>query len=779
MTVNRSAINLTLSKNVTINQPAPQTPIWDVTPIFLVIVCILGLAFNATAMFLFVVNRRRSGTPFDNYAICLFGANLVSLAVQYPMQIINNLYTSGWIMSDAACTLLLYCISILSSLIIHIHAIMAINRAWAIVYPLSYRNWHTQRLTRIVCVALLMYIHVAEGSFWLTESLHYRLDIRTQGCIFNTKAVATWSNVTDIVLYITPLCVVLISFPIVMVNKGLRARTRPGRLTHRQRANVVLNRGIAHDITPQTAGKVRSDGQLDTAGSVRPLPNMSGPSGNAQGISGGHRGQKMTNKYLLLALLTGSVAVFMVPYMVYFLLMGFVDSFWNQTYFQVAGMLYTCQTVVDPIVFVLTLDKLHYLEIAFEMEEPSETPEDASGNSTGVKVKFGFAKKSETKIQISSTNRAIRSEVVEVSRSVEFITTVEDLAIVSQNGGASSGETELVIPLIRRNKWAAKPSFIKNAAVLNTEDAAAAAEILKDVEKLQNGVEEGDDSSLEIPLWMQNRLPEHLQSSETGTLNSDMHASEPTQDDYDQIPVEKYGMAMLRGMGWREDQGIGKTNKQVTKAMEINIRPRGLGLGAVPVKEKKKQMEKDAEEKAEKKITKGSFVRITQGRDEGRIGKVTDSDPASERWTVQLVGEEKRLVHLLEVNLTEISEKEYKKAGVYLNQDAYHRHKIIQDDKLALVRQDVLRREDERRARRKERESVKVKREDSSNEEDGEPVVWAEAPEKKNSSLREERKSERDDDRGERKRDGGSGRSEQRRKRSRTRSRSPDRRRRK
>lgn len=101
-----------------------------------------------------------------------------------------------------------------------------------------------------------------------------------------------------------------------------------------------------------------------------------------------------------------------------------------------------------------------------------------------------------------------------------------------------------------------------------------------------------DDLSLEIPLWMQNRLPGEQEYSENGKLITEGHADEPTLDDYAQIPVEQYGMAMLRGMGWRADIGIGKTNRQVTQAMEINIRPRGLGLGAQPAKQKEKDMKK-------------------------------------------------------------------------------------------------------------------------------------------------------------------------------------------
>lgn len=33
---------------------------------------------------------------------------------------------------------------------------------------------------------------------------------------------------------------------------------------------------------------------------------------------------------------------------------------------------------------------------------------------------------------------------------------------------------------------------------------------------------------------------------------------EPTLDDYENVPIGDYGMAMLRGMGWKEGMVVGK-----------------------------------------------------------------------------------------------------------------------------------------------------------------------------------------------------------------------------
>lgn len=35
-----------------------------------------------------------------------------------------------------------------------------------------------------------------------------------------------------------------------------------------------------------------------------------------------------------------------------------------------------------------------------------------------------------------------------------------------------------------------------------------------------------------------------------------------TEADYERVPVEAYGLAMLKGMGWKKEEGIGRTFKQ-------------------------------------------------------------------------------------------------------------------------------------------------------------------------------------------------------------------------
>jgi G patch domain/KOW motif-containing protein len=49
---------------------------------------------------------------------------------------------------------------------------------------------------------------------------------------------------------------------------------------------------------------------------------------------------------------------------------------------------------------------------------------------------------------------------------------------------------------------------------------------------------------------------------------------------YDDMPVEAFGEAMLRGMGWRDGGAVGRNSTVVVKPIEYLARPRLLGLGA-------------------------------------------------------------------------------------------------------------------------------------------------------------------------------------------------------
>jgi len=75
-----------------------------------------------------------------------------------------------------------------------------------------------------------------------------------------------------------------------------------------------------------------------------------------------------------------------------------------------------------------------------------------------------------------------------------------------------------------------------------------------------------------------NKIGENLDAKTSMDLDI---ATRPDESDinYNEVPIEQYGKAMLFGMGWDPKVGIGK-NPQVVKPVDAHIRNRNQGLGA-------------------------------------------------------------------------------------------------------------------------------------------------------------------------------------------------------
>ncbi|KAI8372763.1 DExH-box splicing factor binding site-domain-containing protein [Radiomyces spectabilis] len=132
-------------------------------------------------------------------------------------------------------------------------------------------------------------------------------------------------------------------------------------------------------------------------------------------------------------------------------------------------------------------------------------------------------------------------------------------------------------------------------------DAQAMEAIMK--EATMGGQEEQKGSTLVIA------------ADETEAFREDVRnrPDEATMEDYENIPVEEFGAALLRGLGWKEGEGIGRNRKNSPAPVIAPVKQRDalLGLGAKPedvAKDKKNKHRRAAYEIKEtslfKKISK-------------------------------------------------------------------------------------------------------------------------------------------------------------------------------
>ncbi|XP_054283082.1 G-patch domain and KOW motifs-containing protein-like [Macrosteles quadrilineatus] len=184
-----------------------------------------------------------------------------------------------------------------------------------------------------------------------------------------------------------------------------------------------------------------------------------------------------------------------------------------------------------------------------------------------------------------------------------------------------------------------------------TLDEIAAREILEELNRKKS--EDEERRVFSVPL----------------TSNAPSGEKESTLEDYDNVPVNDFGLAMLRGMGWAPGKGIGKNEKLVAPTLPT-LRPKGMGLGA-------DKIIKSAEKKSSNedlKMVKGSFIRIIAGHDKDAYGQIEGLDDESGRLIVKLALKN-TTVSLNEFMVQLVDSNEFKKNSKVINVSKYEEYK--------------------------------------------------------------------------------------------------------
>ncbi|XP_071021724.1 G-patch domain and KOW motifs-containing protein-like [Oncorhynchus clarkii lewisi] len=267
-------------------------------------------------------------------------------------------------------------------------------------------------------------------------------------------------------------------------------------------------------------------------------------------------------------------------------------------------------------------------------------------------VSFGFSK-------TLSKFKSSRDEDIDADER-DYLTGVDGKELLSTK--PVEKPKELIIPLIQRNRWCSRQ---ENKAGLvqgqgdggrvkaktqppsqeqDSVESQAVKEIIEESQRLLDQWKNGDqaDPNLTIPLLMQNQAPQGFEDGDH--IKVDLRPESSTEADYDSVPVEAYGLAMLKGMGWKAGEGIGRTFKQDVKPIEHQLRPKGLGLGAdrSSIRDLEpsgpRRPPKPGDERKEETLVlgPGGHVLVESGAHKDLYGKIEGVDPDNARVMVKL-----------------------------------------------------------------------------------------------------------------------------------------------
>ncbi|XP_014483337.1 PREDICTED: nitrilase homolog 2 isoform X2 [Dinoponera quadriceps] len=259
------------------------------------------------------------------------------------------------------------------------------------------------------------------------------------------------------------------------------------------------------------------------------------------------------------------------------------------------------------------------------------------------KISFGFAK--------SIKKSTLVKQMPQEEKKVDYIDCVDEKAI-KVIGEEEKKEEPLVIPLLGPKTWHDRivnkiDADIFESKVANKNDVQA-VKIKEEPKEVSNGdltlvnnsvsnvqiktEPPGESKTLTLEEQAAKEIIEDLESSEkkddklsnlTLPLAEGQNLSnvdESTLENYEEIPVSAFGLALLRGMGWEPGKGIGK-NEKVVQSVIPKLRPKGMGLGADKVA-LQKQNGKPQKEEEELRIEKGSFIKIIVGKQSNTYGQI-------------------------------------------------------------------------------------------------------------------------------------------------------------
>lgn len=125
-------------RNCTILVKNYDGPSWNFPAVYTTVCSILVIIFNGSVLVAILINHDLRTRPFSIYLMFLMTFNICFVASQNPLEVINDIYPTWWL-SAGWCRLYHYSQNVLSSCAMHTHALIAVNRLWAMIFPWSYR----------------------------------------------------------------------------------------------------------------------------------------------------------------------------------------------------------------------------------------------------------------------------------------------------------------------------------------------------------------------------------------------------------------------------------------------------------------------------------------------------------------------------------------------------------------------------------------------------------------------------------------------------------------
>ena len=313
---------------------------WNFASSFTLFTIIAGTTANLFVLWLFYL-RPLLRTLFSLYLINLLTANFIMSSVLQPMNLFSQYYSS-WKFGYQGCVFRHYVGWTISDVIIVSHFLIAINRLWAVTFPVSYRNNHNKKTSIKVCISAWTIINISIIPTILSISHLSNLDKDgEQHCGLNTESIGAWGSVLQLLYYDLPVVLVFVFFTIICYRSFIGTR--------QQRRIRAVNGVLVGRSLPLVS---RAGPDIPATDSLQAREE--------RGFCCGQPRYGSRAGFLTLMLVTLSVLICHAPNEVYFTMLMVVD-YDPPGLFTAVRVLQSLTTIFDPLLIVLAGPELENL----------------------------------------------------------------------------------------------------------------------------------------------------------------------------------------------------------------------------------------------------------------------------------------------------------------------------------------------------------------------------------------------------------------------------------
>ncbi|GAU97028.1 hypothetical protein RvY_08391 [Ramazzottius varieornatus] len=342
-------------------------PQWGFQDSFSLIMNFVAVTCNSIVLFLFIKDHSVR-TSFNYYLANLCTANLLFTSVLYAFNQSNLLF-------PAEHAPIPYCAMVRAmnylggGTVNNSHLLIAINRLWAVSWPVAYRRFHrSHTIARpvTICACMWLYVLAMIVPGIVVDALYFHNQPELHHCQAMVKGPESFAYIANLVVFDVPIAIVFCVYPFVLYKTWVRERAR-----NPKRVGVAVAPGNTsfarsskgHPRTQHTSHEESPTEGKPSAAAVVKAPVVDRHSEEEKKKKTiCCRGRRKVNphnsgNFLTLSLLIFGVLVSLSPAQVFYTLTTFhIDV---NKWFPIVWILYSFSPIFDPLLILFTVKSMH------------------------------------------------------------------------------------------------------------------------------------------------------------------------------------------------------------------------------------------------------------------------------------------------------------------------------------------------------------------------------------------------------------------------------------